>query len=438
MHPLLVHLPIGFIILAIFIDWYQSRKGLGGNFDISLFVWGLTALSSIAAVITGLVLVNSGHYEGLEVFIHRWTAIGIAVITSLIFITKWTHKVFFNKQDVTLKVLTIILLVVAGHKGGEITHGADFLPLPFVGPKVESTPTLAGRDSIQLYIDIIAPIIETKCVRCHEEGDERGRLNLQTKEGLFSDIFGDPGISPGNLEDSEIFKRVTLAPNHEKFMPPSGPPFTYPEIRVLEYWITSGASFTDKLHAESEIPSDIKWLLRDAYQIDFSEKSIYEKLDVAPASKEDIAAVRNASFSVRQIAAGLSFLDVSRVGFDEEVTNEQMQQLLLIKDQITWLDLAGTSVSDDIGSIIAQMPNLTKLKLQNTKVGDALVQQISSLQHLQVLNLYNTQLTDEGLREIRKMSSLESLFIWQTEVSDSLVEELQTELPDLDIVRGTI
>ena len=437
LHPLIVHLPIGFVLLSVILDFYGKRIAQGSK-QLALFSWSLTALSSIAAVVTGLVLVNSGHYEGFEVFLHRWTAIAIAVTTSLIAISLWTNRQWFSAQNSWLKVVTILLLFVAGHKGGEITHGPGFLPLPFVSQGLSERILLEDKDSIQLYEDIIARVFQAKCVRCHEDGDERGRLNLTSIESMTSDKFGDPAIQAGNPLKSEAFKRVILAQEDPKFMPPSGRVLTYAELRILEYWIDSGASFDEYINAESEVPVDIKKILIETFKADFSKKSVYEKLNVSAASEELVRSVSEAQFNVGNIASGINLLEVNRLGHPGELDKDEVAKLLQIKDQITWLDLSNTSVGDDIGTIIQQFPNLTKLKVQNTQIGDGLIKAISNLKNIEVLNVYNTEISDDGLGEIGKLKNLKTLYIWQTRVTQNGIQKLRDQLPELEIIQGAI
>ncbi len=434
LHPLVVHLPIGFIILAIITDWYGRNNTQERFGNLSVFLWLLVALSSISAVITGLVLIDSGHYEGLNVFIHRWTAIGIAVISSLIFLCKWKSINYFKHQEISMKFLCVVLLIIAGHNGGEITHGSGYLSLVPQKAQPIQWNIAHSIDSIQLYKDILQPVFESKCIRCHEEGDERGRLNLQSQEGMLSDVFGDPGIMPGDLSKSEIFKRVTLSQGHEKFMPPSGPALTYAEIRVLEFWISEGASFTGLLGNQEQIPKDIKNILTINYDLDFEEKSFYDRLTVDHASEEDIRTLQLSDYNVKSIAADHALLDVNKTGLGDKISKNQMEQLLRIKNQITWLDLSQTDVTDEIGEILLQMPNLTKLKLQNTDVGDEVARNLINHKQLKTINLYDTKLSDAGLLDLGKITSLRSLYIWQTNVTNAAVEELKSSRPDLKIV----
>ena len=81
-HPLVVHLPIGFLLLAA-IFYYASRRTtfepLRQAVGPTLF---LGALSAILSVIFGLALANEGGYDDQALFWHKWLGIGVALISS--------------------------------------------------------------------------------------------------------------------------------------------------------------------------------------------------------------------------------------------------------------------------------------------------------------------------------------------------------------------
>ena len=82
-HPLVVHLPIGFILLAIFLELYAGYKKLNFNRRIISFCWFLGFISSLFAALFGWILASNGHYIEENIFLHRWSAV-LIVILSLI------------------------------------------------------------------------------------------------------------------------------------------------------------------------------------------------------------------------------------------------------------------------------------------------------------------------------------------------------------------
>jgi hypothetical protein len=71
-HPVLVHLPIGVLLLAALFQWLSRKEkyqSLSFAVSISLF-WGM--ISAILACISGYLLSNSGDYDGDLVSILLW------------------------------------------------------------------------------------------------------------------------------------------------------------------------------------------------------------------------------------------------------------------------------------------------------------------------------------------------------------------------------
>ena len=428
LHPALVHLPIGFILLAIFYEWYKKKD--------SVVIWGVTTLSVLIAMGTGFILLKTGYYEGLNMFLHLVMGVITAILSALIFLAKWKDKRAFSSQNSILKLALIIVLSIGGHMGAELTHGEEYLPLPFQNNS-DSIMDLSNRDQVIVYDDMIQPIFESKCNRCHEEGDARGKLNMQTEEGLLSDKFGDPAIKPGDLYNSEIYKRITLSPWHKKYMPPSGPDLTYSEKRIIEWWISSGASFTDDVKS-IDSPDDIKSLLLDEYGIDFKKKSFYEKIEVPALDQSIIDKIKNQGFNIEALAVNTNFVDVNIKGHPGEWSQQRLQSLLEAKEQITWLDLSDSDLSDDDAKILSELPNVTKLKLQNTSITDESVKYFEHMNELTILNLYGTAVSDQSIDNLLKIKKLEKIFIWKSGISEEGIEQLKAGNSTLEVVGASI
>ena len=435
LHPLLVHLPIGFIIIAFLVDWHQKNNISVSRDKLSTFIWGMSALASILAMATGIASLRTGYYEGLNMFIHLICGYAIAAICTFIWFTKWKAKTFFSSQNIVLKSLLFIGLVIGGHMGGNLTHGEEHLPLPFEPksdlPKID----LSDKDSINVYNDIVSVIFDQKCNRCHEPEDARGRLVMTTEEGLLSDKYGDPAIAPQDLHNSEVYKRISLSPWENKYMPPSGPPITYKEKKLIEWWILQGAPFTGNLK-DLDIDKPMKEFLAAEYGIDLTKKSFYEKakIDVLPA--EDLEAIKAVAFNVTSLAASNNFIDVSNHGQSKNISDDRIDALLGAKEHITWLDLNDTDLDDNGLKSLSQLSNLTKLNINRTKITDAGLTSVANLERLIVLNIYGTAVTDAGLEKLSDLKTLESLYLWQTKTTPEGIEKLKASLPNCKIVTG--
>ena len=103
---------------------------------------------------------------------------------------------------------------------------------------------------------------------------------------------------------------------------------------------------------------------------------------------------------------------------------------------LVWLHLGGTDVTDQGLTDVAGLNSLTRLHLERTKVSDAGLAHLKDLQNLAYLNLYQTGITDAGLAHLEGLKSLKNLYLWQTKVTEAGVAKLQQALPDCKIDVG--
>ncbi|HEX4850526.1 MAG TPA: DUF2231 domain-containing protein, partial [Puia sp.] len=128
LHPVLVHLPIGILLLGCLFLW-QSRKDKTENLQSAINVilfWGM--VSAIITCITGYILSTTGEYEESLVDFHQWMGISVAVVSILVF---YIHKknILYRWQGL-ITILLLLLVVITGHLGGSLTHGTDYLTQP--------------------------------------------------------------------------------------------------------------------------------------------------------------------------------------------------------------------------------------------------------------------------------------------------------------------
>ena len=102
----------------------------------------------------------------------------------------------------------------------------------------------------------VAPILETRCVRCHSGEKSKGGLSLSTKSGFVKG--GDSGVIvvPGKPGESEI---VRLVSGIKPAMPVEGPPLSAREVAVLREWITAGAEWPETLNLRERAVAGGDW-----------------------------------------------------------------------------------------------------------------------------------------------------------------------------------
>ncbi|MDC6390670.1 hypothetical protein PP182_18430 [Maribacter sp. PR1] len=439
-HPLFVHLPIGFLLLGILMEWYQRFRKNEKLSNLISYTWLLGGLGGALAAFCGWWLGESGLYFEDDLFLHRWIGIAIVVLAFIGWWIKKTPKKYPNIIHHCVNILLIAILTFEGHLGGNLTHGEAYLfeyapegiRNMVLGEK-ERAVDLSTADSVIVYNDLVKPIFQEKCFACHNNKVKRGGLNMAFKDSLLAGGDGESVLLANNAQESELFRRITLPNNNLKFMPPVGNPLTYDEIKIIEWWIEQGASF-DKLVVDVNVAEDIKPALIRKYNLDTSPRPYYEMVSIAPMDSIQLEALEEKGFTVNVLGGKNPLLDVKYSG--KELTNELLKSLEPAAKHITWLSLGKTNISDEGLLIIAKFENLTRLQLENTKISDKGVKAISNLKHLEALNLYGTEVTNDCLSDIGKMEGLKRVYLWATKVNASDAKSLEESKEGLQVIIG--
>ena len=394
-HPLWVHLPIGFLIIAVFFKAYMvywKKPAMQEAVNFSLL---LGTISALVAAVLGFMLSQSGGYDGDLLDIHLvagWTTVIISAIAW------WVNKNelrFSKKLNYTVLGFMILALSVTGHFGGSLTHGEDYLTAfaPF-GEKQEETKgrVLAKVEDAEVFTDVIQPVLRSKCQSCHRSGKSKGELNLASYETMLKGGENGPVFIAADAEKSELIRRVTLRSDHDDFMPAEGKkPLTEEEIQVLIWWITKGKADpkVSLMDADEEI---IAWA-KPRLNILGGEKMIAVSIDTAYLKN-----LEKMGFRVRVLSHETGALDVvlpSDVA--KEKATDLLKALLPIKEQIYWLSLAGTGIQDSDLNQVAQFSNLQRLRIENNPISDSGISSLRSLSKLESLNLNGTKISESGL-----------------------------------------
>lgn len=460
-HSLIVHLPIGFLVLAAVFFLFSLSSKYGFLIKSLPIVLSLAALSAVISVIVGFLLAEEGGYPEQTLFWHRWFGIPVPLgsIGALYFVVKILKEEHLNsdstpnsssvvnKKEIKKKlgiVLggVVLLVSITGHLGGTLTHGENYL-FEFAPEFLRNLVVNEDGDDLKLQIPsdadstlvfehIIGPAITQKCASCHNEGEKKGGLDLTSFETMLIGGDNGPVLESGTPHLSELFVRVTLDPSSRKYMPTKGDPLSFSEITLLNFWIKNGMSL-DLTVTSEEIPEDIKMLIQDTYGISTQNESYYEKVSVEPVSEEVLNSVRENGFKVDAISEENNLLEVVAKG---KLTLEDIKALQAIQGQITWLDLGESGIEDSWISSFDQFSNLTRLLLDNNPISDQGMIPLSKLEHLESLNLYNTAVGDSGLMLLMTPKSLKRIYLWNTKVTQDVVDSLQKEHPGLVLDLG--
>lgn len=439
-HPLFVHLPIGFLILGVLMEWYQRIRKTEKLSNLISYAWLLGGIGGAFAAFCGWWLGETGLYFEDDLFLHRWVGIAIVLLSFGGWWLKKNSEQYSNLVHQAANIFLIALISYEGHLGGNLTHGEEYLfeyaPEGIRNMMLDENAEIADlskADSVQVYDDLVMPIFQQKCFACHDNEVQRGGLNMASIDSML--VGGDegPAFLGGNLEESELFRRITLPQKNTKFMPPVGDPLTYDEIKIVEWWIAQGAS-ADALVSDIEVAENVKPTLMRRYNLDTNPRPYYEMVNIAPLDSLQIIALEQSGFTVKVLGGENPLLDIK---FSEkELTLEQLKSLEPAAQHITWLSLAGTNISDEGLAIISQFENLTRLQLEKTSISDTGVAAISNLKHLEALNLYGTEVSKACLPALQKMEGLKRVYLWETKVTATDAKSLEDSKEELQVIIG--
>ncbi len=441
-HPMLVHLPVGILLLAGLLEWLSRNKRLARLGEAVPAILFLGLLAALAAVASGFLLADTGFYAPEPLEVHRNAGIALTLVAA----AAWLFSI--GRINVPRAVyaffilLTVFLVALTGHLGSVLTHGPDYLLAyapAFLAGQVEgeetvgSNPSLSHPDSALVFAEILQPVLRRKCVACHGKEEKRGGLDLSDPETIRAG--GDNGdvIVSGDPASSELFHRIALPPGHEKFMPPNGEHLSYTESRMLAWWIESGADFEARL-AELEKPDDIRVLLQTFFGWSQRRPSYLESAQTRPLDSLDHRRLQQMGFEVERLAQNSYFLSVKPSTVLDSLGAEEWEALESASAQITWLDLGGLKLDKSRLDLLSELDQLTRLSLDDTKVDDHLMPNIRDLPHLESLNLVGTGVSDASLPHLRAMKSLQRVYIRNTRISEAGRENLLQARPDLEVI----
>lgn len=131
LHPLLVHLPIAFLLIAIVFDllaYHSTFAAYRSAVSLTLLI-GFGA--AIMSCISGYLLSGSGDYAPQSLLVHQWGGFAVAGFSGLLWgIRNWLYQ---KNQRSGVQLFSGLLLGLAlllgytGHQGGSLTHGDDYL-----------------------------------------------------------------------------------------------------------------------------------------------------------------------------------------------------------------------------------------------------------------------------------------------------------------------
>lgn len=467
-HPLLVHLPIGFLIIVGIFEILKLTGRLSTSQEVIRVLLLISALSATFACIAGYFLSLEGGYNEDILEEHKMQGIWLAVFCWIAWLAKNTwlnERIGVNKiLYAPSLVLSLIFMMIAGHHGGNLTHGETYLtdntPQPFrswfgMPEKTEEEaggttekPKIQNINEALVYQDIVKPIFKQKCEQCHNASKMKGNLRMDEvdlfkKGGKHGAIF-----VTGNVGESEFIKRILLPESDDDHMPPKGKTqITENELALMKWWIEQGAPF-DKKVSQVQVTETVKPILASlgsgsgntaqTSAVKQDKFTIEEKLLTGtPSAINDniLADLKKSGALVLPFAQNNNFVEISYIN-NSKLVDSQADVIAKAPDQTLWLRLTDTQISDKTLAEVAKLTNLTRLHLEQTKITDSGLAQLNTLKNLEYLNLIGTKISDAGIKQLAVLKNLKKLYLWKTDVTPKGAEELKKILPELRIDLG--
>jgi mono/diheme cytochrome c family protein/uncharacterized membrane protein len=253
-HPLVLHLPIGMLVVAFIMQAFSIWKKRDDLHFPYCFCLGCSFVFSIIAVVCGSFLSMSNDYNPDLINRHGWGGmlfsllVGIAFYLKFSFIRSGHEKKSQKKASLIVMFIAINVMGFVGHDGGSLTHGEEYIwkyapdfaramtgrdPKPTEGVNPEGT----------VYKEIIAKFMEKNCTECHGKTKTKGKLRLDEIECIKNGGKHDDLIVYGKANKSLMVELMTTG-DEDEIMPPDGK-LPDPHIELIKWWINTSKNDAD-------------------------------------------------------------------------------------------------------------------------------------------------------------------------------------------------
>ncbi len=191
----------------------------------------------------------------------------------------------------------------------------------------------------------VAPILEARCLSCHDAANAKGDVRLDTREAVLEHLV------PGNPDTSLLIVQVS---GPEPDMPKKEKPLTAAQVETLRQWVQSGAHWLEGRVLADKPARDLDWWslreiqkskieARTSNPVDFFIEAKLAENGLTPVPEADPATL------IRRLSYDLTGLPPSAHNFEFRASNLDIDSLvdhLLASSAFGekwgqhWLDLA--------------------------------------------------------------------------------------------------
>ena len=408
-HPVVLHLPIGAFLFTFLL--FVSQKYLKSNFNPAVRMGLLFSfITSIITSIFGYILHLNGDYDSVLVDRHMWLAIATTILIGFVLYLHKRQKPY--NHVLSSFVFATVLLTITGHNGGSLTHGKDYLKLP----DFEKEISIVSYDSIHVFNQVISPILDSKCVKCHNTGKSKGNLMLSSIDKIL--LGGEKGqiIKSNSSVDSRLYTYLNLPIDDEMHMPPDGnSQLNDNEKELIKLWIDEGADFYNfrKMNDDNFSKEILSFLPKEIASVD-------------PPNRNDLVRLIENEFRIERISVENNFIDIKYQG--KSFKQSYLRLLSKVSDNIKRLDLSFVDLSSIDLSRVDDFDNLTYLNLNNTKLTTKKLQKLDL--NIQTLILSNNNFDVSVFDKFISNPTNERVFAYNTISDLDLTKEISANSND--------
>jgi uncharacterized membrane protein len=252
-HVLTVHLPIGLLLVGGIIELHAlvRRKPSPSPAAEACILFG--AFAAVVSAVMGWAHADYAKFasQADTLFWHRWIGVGSAVIALGVLALQQRAKRVQKAQGGEARagalvrvyqigaIASAVMVGIAGHFGGTLTHGADYFTIAVEEAKQrEESPKTLPTD--RNAFASAQPILVQFCYNCHAGDRVKAGLRVDSVQAILRGGDSGPSIIPGDSEKSLLIQRVRGLGDEQR-MPPKGPGLTTDQIAILRAWIDAGA-----------------------------------------------------------------------------------------------------------------------------------------------------------------------------------------------------
>ena len=412
-HPLVLHLPIGSLLMTFLLLVVSRYQKVGLEKAIRIGV-DFSFAGALMAALMGCLLSLDEAYDFNSLKFHFWAGIITLILSFSLCILhrmKGKENLFFGSY-----LLTLLALTVAGHKGGQITHGEDYLSTAAL---FEEPIMVVQKDSVDYYKEVVHLIFEDKCVSCHNSNKSKSELRLDRYDLIL--IGGERGsmFDSQNPNESRLIRYINLPKEDKLHMPPKNKSqLSEKEKWLLTDWVNSGAYLKEgkvSLLKNEDLESNVLSFLGADKQ-------------VRAAGRGDLAKLLATGFRIKPNALHDNLLRIKYM--KSRLTSDHLKTLLKVKKQLVELDVSNTNFDDEMATILLDFPRLKHLRLDQTQISDDALSFLKSTA-LEVLNLCNTKVTYQGVQNLLKVKPPKTVYAWNTAIDRDQQNQLASIAPSL-------